>query len=117
MNLVVVANLQHPFGVFEQDNTCQMCGVAAGDADPYHPERTIRLTIGHIVEKDKGGSDEPGNLRAVCSNCNEGLQNIAPPKPDRLQLLTYIRKADARRSAGRPRVAPHEVSRSQGMMA
>ncbi|MDP9193057.1 MAG: HNH endonuclease [Acidobacteriota bacterium] len=73
--------------------TCQMCGVAAGDIDPYNPDRTIRLTIGHILEKDKGGSDEPGNLRAVCSNCNEGLQNISPPKPDRLQLLTYIRKA------------------------
>ncbi|HWK30831.1 MAG TPA: HNH endonuclease [Terriglobales bacterium] len=73
--------------------TCQMCGVAAGDPDPYHPDRTIRLTIGHIIEKDKGGSDDPGNLRAVCSNCNEGLQNISPPKPDRLQLLTYVRKA------------------------
>lgn len=73
--------------------TCQMCGVAAGDEDQYNPQRTIRLTIGHIVEKDKGGSDEPGNLRAVCSNCNEGLQNTAPPKPDRLQLLTYVRKA------------------------
>jgi hypothetical protein len=73
--------------------TCQMCGVAAGDPDPYKSDRTIRLTIGHIIEKDKGGTDEPGNLRAVCSNCNEGLQNIAPPKPDRLQLLTYVRKA------------------------
>jgi hypothetical protein len=73
--------------------TCQMCGVAAGDEDPYNPKRTVRLTIGHIIEKDKGGSDEPGNLRALCTNCNEGLQNIAPPKPDRLQLLTYVRKA------------------------
>jgi hypothetical protein len=73
--------------------TCQMCGVAAGDSDPYNASRTIRLTIGHIIEKDKGGNDEPSNLRAICSNCNEGLQNIAPPKPNRLQLLTYIRKA------------------------
>lgn len=73
--------------------TCQMCGMAAGDLDPYNQDRTVRLTMGHIVEKDKGGSDDPGNLRAVCTNCNEGLQNIAPPKPDRLQLLTYVRKA------------------------
>ncbi len=73
--------------------TCQMCGLGAGDPDPFNPDRTVRLTIGHILEKDKGGSDEAGNLRAVCSNCNEGLQNISPPKPDRLQLLTYIRKA------------------------
>lgn len=53
--------------------TCQMCGTAAGDADPYNPERTIRLTMGHIIDKSRGGDDSPGNLRAVCSNCNEGL--------------------------------------------
>lgn len=73
--------------------TCQMCGFAAGDLDPYNENRTIRLTIGHIIEKDKGGTDEASNLRAVCSNCNEGLHNIAPPKPNRLQLLGYVRKA------------------------
>lgn len=73
--------------------TCQMCGCAAGDPDPYNSNRTIRLTIGHIVDKSKGGDDIPANLRAVCSNCNEGLQNTAPVKPDRLQLLAQIRRA------------------------
>lgn len=73
--------------------TCQMCGCAAGDPDPYNSSRTIRLTIGHIVDKSKGGADIPSNLRAVCSNCNEGLQNAAPIKPDRLQLLAQIRRA------------------------
>jgi hypothetical protein len=73
--------------------TCQMCGCAAGDPDPYNSNRTIRLTIGHIVDKSKGGEDTPSNLRAVCSNCNEGLQNAAPIKPDRLQLLAQIRRA------------------------
>lgn len=73
--------------------TCQMCGCAAGDPDPYNSNRTIRLTIGHIVDKSKGGEDILSNLRAVCSNCNEGLQNAAPTKPDRLQLLAQIRRA------------------------
>lgn len=73
--------------------TCQMCGVAAGDPDPFNPNRTIRLTLGHIIDKSKGGEDTPANLRAVCSNCNEGLQNAAPIKPDRLQLLSQIRRA------------------------
>lgn len=73
--------------------TCQMCGVAAGDIDPFNTSRTIRLTLGHIVDKSKGGVDTPANLRAVCSNCNEGLQNAAPIKPDRLQLLSQIRRA------------------------
>jgi len=73
--------------------TCQMCGVAAGDVDPFNPSRTIRLTLGHIIDKSKGGEDTPSNLRAVCSNCNEGLQNAAPIKPDRLQLLAQTRRA------------------------
>lgn len=73
--------------------TCQMCGVAAGDPDPFNTNRTIRLTLGHIIDKSKGGEDMPSNLRAVCSNCNEGLQNAAPIKPDRLQLLSQIRRS------------------------
>lgn len=73
--------------------TCMMCGSSAGDVDPIHPNRTVRLTIGHILDKSKGGSDDPSNLRAVCTSCNEGLQNSAPIKPDRLQLLIQIRRA------------------------
>lgn len=73
--------------------TCQMCGLAAGDPDPYDPTRKVRLTMGHIIDKSKGGEDTPGNLRAICTNCNEGLQNIAPPKPTRIHLLSQIRRA------------------------
>jgi hypothetical protein len=73
--------------------TCQMCGMAAGDLDPLNPERTVRLTIGHIIDKSKGGEDVPQNLRAVCTNCNEGLQNNSPPKPDRVLLLAQVRRA------------------------
>jgi hypothetical protein len=50
--------------------TCQMCGVAAGDPDPLGGNRTVRLTMGHIIDKSKGGDDSPQNLRAVCTNCN-----------------------------------------------
>ncbi len=73
--------------------TCQMCGLAAGDPDPYVPSRTVRLTMGHIKDKSKGGADTADNLRAVCTNCNEGLQNIALPKPDRIWLLSQVRRA------------------------
>ncbi len=73
--------------------TCQMCGLAAGDPDPFDPNRTVRLTLGHIIDKSKGGADTPNNLRAVCTNCNEGLQNTAPPKPDRLVLMANLRRA------------------------
>ena len=73
--------------------TCQMCGLAAGDPDPFHPGQKVRLTMGHIIDKSKGGLDRPENLRAVCTNCNEGLQNTAPPKPDRIELLKQVRRA------------------------
>lgn len=73
--------------------TCQMCGVAAGDPDPLGGNRTVRLTMGHIIDKSKGGDDTPQNLRAVCTNCNEGLQNTALQKPDRIHLLAQIRRA------------------------
>lgn len=73
--------------------TCQMCGLAAGDTDPFNPQRTIRLTMGHIKDKSKGGVDEPNNLRAVCTICNEGLQNTALPKPDQIWLLSQVRRA------------------------
>ncbi|MEO5955505.1 MAG: HNH endonuclease signature motif containing protein [Nitrospiraceae bacterium] len=73
--------------------TCQMCGVAAGDADPLSRGRTVRLTMGHIIDKSKGGKDTPENLRAVCTNCNEGLQNAALPKPDRIHLFAQVRRA------------------------
>lgn len=73
--------------------TCQMCGVAAGDPDPLGGNRTVRLTMGHIIDKSKGGDDTPQNLRAVCTNCNEGLQNTVLPKPDRIHLLAQTRRA------------------------
>lgn len=73
--------------------TCQMCGAAAGDSDPIGGPRPVRLTMGHIKDKSKGGDDTPQNLRAICTNCNEGLQNTAVPKPDRIYLLSQVRRA------------------------
>jgi len=72
--------------------TCQSCGLAAGDPDPFNSGRTVRLTMGHIIDKSKGGSDTPSNLKAICTNCNEGLQNAALPKPDTVQLLAQVRR-------------------------
>jgi hypothetical protein len=42
--------------------TCQMCGLAAGDPDPFGGQRTVRLTLGHIKDKSKGGDDSAQNL-------------------------------------------------------
>jgi hypothetical protein len=72
--------------------TCQSCGLAAGDPDPFNQGRTVRLTMGHIIDKSKGGTDTPANLKAICTNCNEGLQNASFPKPDTIQLLAHVRR-------------------------
>ena len=73
--------------------TCQMCGAVAGEPHPYDPTRKTRLHIGHIIDKSKGGIDEPSNLRAICSVCNEGAQNATLIRPDLKQLLIQIRRA------------------------
>jgi hypothetical protein len=74
--------------------TCQMCGAVAGQLHPNDPSgRKARLHIGHIIDKSKGGTDEPSNLRALCSICNEGAQNITLMRPDLKQLLITLRRA------------------------
>ncbi|MCY4596349.1 MAG: HNH endonuclease [Bryobacterales bacterium] len=73
--------------------TCQMCGAAAGDPDNQNPGRTVRLHIGHIVDRSYGGKDELSNLRALCSACNQGAKNIVQEPPRRVWLLTQLRRA------------------------
>lgn len=73
--------------------TCQMCGAVAGEPHPYDPSRKTRLHIGHIVDKSQGGTDDPSNLRAICSICNEGASNLTLERPSSLKLLAQVRRA------------------------
>jgi 5-methylcytosine-specific restriction endonuclease McrA len=73
--------------------TCQMCGAVAGEPHPYDPTRKTTLHIGHIVDKTQGGTDDPSNLRAVCSICNEGAANLTLDRPSATKLLIQIRRA------------------------
>ena len=73
--------------------TCQNCGVAAGDTHPHNKRKAI-LQMGHIKDKSMGGSDTIDNLRAICSVCNEGAQNLAPAPPPLRELLVAVRRAD-----------------------
>jgi hypothetical protein len=75
--------------------TCQMCGAAAGEPHPYDTTRKTRLHLGHVIDKSMGGTDEPGNLRAICSVCNEGASNATLMRPDLQKLLIQIRRAPA----------------------
>jgi hypothetical protein len=70
-----------------------MCGAVAGEPHPYEAGRVTRLHIGHIVDKSLGGTDDPSNLRALCSVCNEGAANLTMDRPSALKLLTQLRRA------------------------
>ena len=73
--------------------TCQMCGAVAGEPHPHDPSRKARLHIGHIIDKSMGGTDDPHNLRALCSVCNEGAANLTLDRPSHDKLLIQIRRA------------------------
>jgi len=73
--------------------TCQMCGAVAGEPHPYDPSRKTRLHLGHVIDKSVGGSDDPANLRAICSVCNEGASNATLMRPDLQKLLIQVRRA------------------------
>jgi 5-methylcytosine-specific restriction endonuclease McrA len=73
--------------------TCQMCGAVAGEPHQYDETRHTRLHIGHIIDKSIGGTDDPSNLRAICSICNEGASNITLDKQTAIKLLIQIRRS------------------------
>lgn len=80
--------------VLDRDgSTCQMCGAAAGEADAENPKRKVRMQVGHIQDRAHGGEDEEGNLRALCSVCNQGARNIALEPPSLRWLKSQIRRA------------------------
>ena len=73
--------------------TCQMCGAGAGEPDPQNPNRTVKLHIGHIIDKSHGGTDDISNLRALCSACNQGAKNLVQEPPRWTWLLSQLRRA------------------------
>lgn len=68
--------------------TCQMCGAAAGEPHPYDQGRKTRLHIGHIIDKSMGGTDDPSNLRAICS-----VSNLTLNRSEAIKLLAQVRRA------------------------
>jgi 5-methylcytosine-specific restriction endonuclease McrA len=70
--------------------TCAMCGITAGEPDPYNPNRKITLHIDHI---NPDGPTIDDNLRVLCHNCNEGRSNLAiPHTQNTLSVLRNIRR-------------------------
>lgn len=66
-----------------------MCGSAAGDLDECDGT-ILSLSIEISVLSD---SDPTPDIKVICSCCSQGLRGILMLKPDRLHLLSQIRRA------------------------
>lgn len=82
--------------VLERDGyTCQLCGGTQGDPDPTRPTRKLSLHVDHIVPESQGGSNEPENLRVLCSACNEARSNLVTPSEPAKSMLERVRRMPA----------------------
>ena len=74
--------------------TCEMCGGTEGNADPYRPSLKVRVALGRVRRKSRGGSDVASELRLLCTTCRAGTQNILlPARPTLSEVLSSIRRA------------------------
>ena len=71
--------------------TCQSCGSTIGDVDA--DGRAVRLHVDHHEPHSFGGSINDGNLRVLCSACNQGSRNFTAQPPTLVRLLSQIRRA------------------------
>jgi len=74
--------------------TCQMCGIGAGEVTDVG--RKARLHVGHVVDRSHGGKDNLSNLRALCSDCNQGAKNLVQEPPSGTWLLAQVRRASVK---------------------
>ena len=58
------------FEILRRDGyACRYCGQSAPD---------VKLTVDHVVPTSLGGTDDPTNLVACCSDCNAGKTSTSP---------------------------------------
>lgn len=73
--------------------SCVLCGANAGDPNPLNPKRKVQLHVDHEIPLSQHGSNNPDNLRTLCSVCNQGLTNVQMPSEKAKDLLIRIRRA------------------------
>ena len=73
---------------------CRMCGAKNGDPDEYNPRSQVRLHVRHIIDWNRGGTDELANLRVLCNTCSEGTRNLVQEPPSWIWLLGQLRRAN-----------------------
>ena len=65
---------------------CQMCG--AKNRDLWETRQSRRVTLSRCPR-----FSDNKTIWTICNECNEGLQNTALPKHDRVHLLAQVRRA------------------------
>lgn len=90
------------------DYTCRYCKTA---------EPGCGLTVDHVVPTALGGTDEPSNLVAACSDCNGGKTSSSPDAPlvadvagDAVRWATAMKAAQAKMLAD---ISTRDASRAQ----
>ena len=73
--------------------TCQVGGAMDGDESDLFPFAAVRLTVGYRSAPSRAWHIRLSDLRAECSDCNEGLRQLPFPKSNRLELLEQIQRA------------------------
>jgi len=73
--------------------TCQVCGAGAGEESGCELSKKCRLQIDHVIPISQGGTDDEGNLRAVCVYYNKDKADvIRPASGQAVSALALIRK-------------------------
>ena len=71
---------------------CHMCGSTAGDLNPCDGT-FVRLSVEAMEASEIGRSDPVTDLRVLCTCCSEGIRGMELPKPNRIHLLSQMRRA------------------------
>ncbi|MGV0596365.1 HNH endonuclease [Mycolicibacterium porcinum] len=89
--------------IFDRDGwRCVVCGAGSGEPRPSNSDKAVRLTIGHVLSDNYGGSADIRNLRTECSDCNEPIRSEGkkPETPEELETaIRALKKADRLRLA------------------
>lgn len=69
-----------------ETKVCSMCGATASDFWETAPAKIVVLKM-----RPRFGDSK--TFWITCDECDEGLQNAAPPRPAQIHLLAQIRRA------------------------
>lgn len=70
---------------------CKICGIGSNEPYPGEPGTAGVMTVGHITPQERGGTNDPDNLRAECSRCNETVRDVVANPESYDEVFTVVR--------------------------